>query len=235
MNTLLKSALLAGLVITAPMTAFAAPKAASGTGTVASGIAVANPSAIVAASTAYQTAQSQRPVTYKAQVDQANSRRNQIAAQLKPLYDKLEADSKAPNANRAALEQQAVQIQQIEQAGEREIQQILAPLGLSQQYVLEQIGDKLDAATQAAMNKQGVTLIIDSQSVVKADQAYNINQAVLAELNTLIPSAQLVPPAGWKPRAQREQEAQQAAQQQGAAPAPATATPPATTKKPTGR
>ncbi|WP_338466350.1 OmpH family outer membrane protein [Novosphingobium sp. ZN18A2] len=179
------------------------------------GIAVANPQAIVAASNAFKTAQQQRPVTYKAQIDQAKARRDQIQAQLKPLYEKLEADSKKPNADQAALQKQAVQIRQIEQSGQAEINKILEPLQLSQQYVLEQIGDKLDQATQQAMDKQKVTLVLDAQSVVKADQTYNLNQAILTELNALIPSAQLVPPAGWMPRAEREQQAaQQAAQQQ---------------------
>ncbi|MFN3424944.1 MAG: OmpH family outer membrane protein [Novosphingobium meiothermophilum] len=214
------SALLAGLAAVA-----VAPNAAlaqATTGTVVQGIAIANPSAVVAASSAFQTAQQQRPVTYKPQIDQANTRKTQIEAQLKPLIDKLTADSKAANPNRAALQQQYEQIQQIEQAGQAEIQQILEPLNLSQQYVLEQIGDKLDAATQAAMDKKKISLVIDSQSVIKAGQVYNLNQDILTELNKLIPSAQLVPPAGWMPRAQREAQAQaQAAQQQAGAAQPA--------------
>ncbi|MFN4135831.1 MAG: OmpH family outer membrane protein [Novosphingobium sp.] len=214
------SALLAGLAAVA-----VAPNAAlaqATTGTVVQGIAIANPSAVVAASSAFQTAQQQRPVTYKPQIDQANTRKSQIEAQLKPLIDKLTADSKAANPNRAALQQQYEQIQQIEQAGQAEIQQILEPLNLSQQYVLEQIGDKLDAATQAAMDKKKISLVIDSQSVIKAGQVYNLNQDILTELNKLIPSAQLVPPAGWMPRAQREAQAQaQAAQQQAGAAQPA--------------
>ena len=227
----LSSALIAVLMLSTAPQAMAQKSAGSTPGgVVASGIAVANPPAIVANSTAYQTAQQQRPVTYKAQIDQAQTRRNQISAQLKPLYDKIEADSKNPKADRAALQQQAVQIQQIEQNGEREIQQILAPLNLSQQYVLEQIGDKLDDATQAAMTKKKVTVVLDSQSIIKADQVYNLNQDILAELNVLIPSAQLVPPAGWMPRAQREQAAQQAAQQGQQQPAPA-----APAKQPQGR
>ncbi|MFM6830179.1 MAG: OmpH family outer membrane protein, partial [Novosphingobium sp.] len=144
--------------------------------------------------------------------------KTQIEGQLRPLITKLEADSKAAAPNRAALQQQYEQIQQIQQAGEAEIQKILEPLNLSQQYVLEQIGDKLDAATQAAMDKKKVTVVLDSQSIIKAGQTYNLNQDILTELNKLIPSAQLVPPAGWLPRAQREQQAQAAAaQQQGAA------------------
>lgn len=222
MITRIASALVAGLLVSvAPQAMAAAPAAPVATGgVVAAGIAVANPPAIVASSSAYQTAQQQRPVTYKAQIDQANTRKNQITAQLQPLYAKLEADSKAPKPDQAALRQQYAQIQQIEQAGQREIQQILEPLQLSEQYVLEQIGDKLDDATQSAMTKRKISLVLDSQSVIKADQAYNLNQDILTELNALIPSAQLVPPAGWLPRAQREQQAQQQAAQAAAAQQP---------------
>jgi Skp family chaperone for outer membrane proteins len=213
------SALLAGLAVLAVSPTAAVAQATSGT--VTPGIAIANPSAVVAASSAYQTAQTQRPTTYKPQIDQANARKAQIEAQLKPLVDKLQADSKAANPNRAALQQQYEQIQQIEQAGQQQIQQILEPLNLSQQYVLEQIGDKLDAATQAAMDKKKITLVLDSQSVIKAGQVYNLNQDILAELNKAIPSAQLVPPAGWLPRAQRDQQAQAQAAQAATAAQPA--------------
>ncbi|MCW1384732.1 OmpH family outer membrane protein [Novosphingobium sp. KCTC 2891] len=225
MKLRIASALIAGLLVSAAPAAMA--QSTPG-GTVAAGIAIANPPAVVASSNAYKTSQTQRPVTYKAQIDQANTRKAQIEAQLKPLVAKLEADSKAANPNRAALQSQYEQIQQIQQSGEQEIQQILAPLNLSQQYVLEQIGDKLDDATQRAMTKKKITVVLDSQGVIKADQVYNLNQDILAELNTLLPSAQLVPPAGWMPRAQREQQAAQAAQAAPSAAQPAT-------KQPSGR
>ncbi|KAJ8139142.1 hypothetical protein OY671_007645, partial [Metschnikowia pulcherrima] len=196
----------------------AAPAAPAATGgVVAAGVAVANPPAIVASSSAYQTAQQQRPVTYKAQIDQANTRKNQITAQLQPSYAKSEADSKAPKPDQAASRQQYAHIQQIEQAGQREIQQISEPSQLSEQYVSEQIGDKSDDATQSAMTKRKISSVLDSQSVIKADQAYNSNQDISTELNASIPSAQLVPPAGWSPRAQRERQAQQQAAQAAAA------------------
>jgi len=215
MKTRLATALFASVALATVAPAIATAQSA---GVIAPGIAIANPPAVVAASAAYQTAQQQRPVTYKPQIDQANARKGQIEAQLRPLITKLEADSKAAAPNRAALQAQYEQIQQIQQAGEAEIQKILEPLNLSQQYVLEQIGDKLDAATQAAMDKKKITVVLDSQSIIKAGQTYNLNQDILTELNKLIPSAQLVPPAGWLPRAQREQQAQAAAaQQQGAA------------------
>jgi len=214
MKTRFVTALLAGIALAAVSPTVAS---AQSTGTVVGGIAIANPPAVVAASEAYKISQQQRPTTYKPQIDQANVRKGQIEAQLRPLITKLEADSKAAAPNRAALQQQYEQIQQIQQAGEAEIQKILEPLNLSQQYVLEQIGDKLDAATQAAMDKKKISLVLDSQAVIKAGQTYNLNQDILTELNKVMPSAQLVPPAGWLPRAQREQQAQAAAQQAGAA------------------
>ena len=194
------------------------------------GIAVANPSAIVALSNAYKVAEQQRPVTYKPQIDQANARKTQIEAQLRPLAQKLETDARAPSPNQASLQTQYNQIQQIEQAGQQEINQILQPIALSRAYVLEQIGDKLEAATRAAMTRQKITLLLDSEAVVNADQTYNLNQAILIEINAGIPSAQLVPPAGWLPRQQREQQAAAAAAAAGQQP-PAQ-TPPA---QPQGR
>ncbi len=177
------------------------------------GLAVANPNAIVALSNAYKVSEQQRPVTYKAQIDQANTRKTQIEAQLRPLATKLEADARAANPNQVSLQTQYNQIQQIEQAGQQEINQILQPIALSRAYVIEQIGERLEAATKAAMSKQKITILLDSESVINADQTYNLNQAILNELNTVIPSAQLVPPAGWLPRQQREQQAAAAAAQ----------------------
>lgn len=207
-----KTMLASGLALAGSM-AVVAPASAQ----VVKGIAVANPTAIVVSSNAFKTAEQQRQTTYKAQIDQANARRAQIEAQLRPLATKLQNDAQAAKPNQAALQQQYAQIQQIEASGQQEMNQILAPIALSRAYVLEQIQDKLAPATQQAMARQNITLLIDSQSVIDANQAYNLNQAILNELNTLIPSAQLVPPQGWVPRAQRE--AQAAAAQPAAAPA----------------
>jgi Skp family chaperone for outer membrane proteins len=191
------------------------------------GIAVANPTAIVALSNAYKVAEQQRPVTYKPQIDQANNRKAQIEAQLRPMATKLQADARAASPNQAALQQQYAQIQQIEQSGQQEINNLLQPVALSRAYVVEQIGDKLEQATKQAMAKQRIDLLLDAGAVINAPETYNLNQAILNELNAILPSAQLVPPAGWLPRAQREQQAAAQAQQPAATPQPAA--------KPSGR
>src|SRR6218665_667324 len=117
MKTLFKSAMFAGLLLAAgsqPALAQATAAAAP----LVPGIAVANLEAVVANSNAYRTAQQQRPVTYKTQIDQAEARRKAISAQLQPLADKFNRDRAAPGANQAALATQAQAIQQIQQSGE---------------------------------------------------------------------------------------------------------------------
>ena len=224
MNILFKSVVAAGLMLSGSQIALAQPRAATPTTAtqVVPGLGVANVDAIVGNSAAFKLAQTQRPVTYKAQFDAAEARRSQIAAQLQPMVDKFNRDRAAPAASTAAgqasLQQQAQTIQGIQQSGQAELQKLLEPVALSEAYVQEQIGDKLNAAIQAAMTKKNVTLVLTPQSVLAATNAYNLNQQILDELNVSIPSAQLVPPAGWEPREVREQKAAQAAQQ-GAAPA----------------
>ena len=228
MKMLSKSALAAGLAIASlasPAVAASKDAPAATAAQQVAGIAIVNAPLVIANSNAYKTAQQQRGVSYKAYYDQANTRQQAIAAQLKPLYEKIEADSKAANAaqNQAALQQQYQTIQQIEANGKRELQQILAPVQLSQAYVEEQITDQMATAVQNAAAKNNVTLVIGPDNVLYAAAPYNLNQATLDELNALIPTAQLVPPQGWLPRELREQqEAQeQAAAAQNAPSAPA--------------
>lgn len=216
MSINLKSALVAGALLAAGVSQ---PVLAQAAGPLVPGIAVANLDAVIVNSNAFRTAQTQRQTTYKAQIDQAEARRKAIAGQLQPLADKFNRDRQAATPNTASLQQQAQSIQQIQQSGEQELQRILAPVGLSEAYVQEQIGDKLDQAVKNAMGKKKISLLLSPQAITALNNTgYNLNQDIVNELNTLIPSAQLVPPQGWEPREVREARAQQG-QQQGAAPA----------------
>jgi Skp family chaperone for outer membrane proteins len=227
MNRILKSALVAAMMVG---TAVAQPALAQNSGTVVQGIAIANLDAVIANSSAFQTAQTQRQTTYKPQIDQAEQRRAAIAAQLQPLVQKYQTDSQAAAPNQASLQQQGAAIQRIQQSGEEELQRILAPVLLSRAYVSEQIEEKLDQAVKAAMAKKKVSLLLNPQAILAVNaEAYNLTQDVINELNALIPSAQLVPPAGWEPRQVREARAQQQAAQQPQAPAAGT------TQQPVGR
>ncbi len=209
MKILFKSALVAGLVLGS----VSLPAMAQSTAPVVQGLAVANLDAVVANSNAFRTAQQQRQVTYKPQLDAAENRRKQITAQLQPLVDKFNADRQAAKPNQAALQQQAQTIQQIQETGQQELQTILQPVAYSETYVTEQIEDKLDQAVKNAMNKKKISLLIGPQAVLAVNApAYNLNQDILNELNTLIPTAQIVPPQGWEPRQIREARGAQAGQ-----------------------
>ncbi|OCC24909.1 hypothetical protein MB02_05500 [Croceicoccus estronivorus] len=217
MKLLLKSAVAAGLVLSAAPIAVA-PAAAQ----VVKGIGIVNINAVVANSQAYKTAEEQRPVTYKAQYDAAKAKKAQIEAQLKPLIDKFNADRAAASPNEASLQQQAATIQQIQESGQREIQTIMQPAVLSNAYVEEQINDKLSDAVDAAAKAAKISLVMAPDTVLFADDSYNLTQQVLNELNKILPTAQLVPPQGWLPRQMREQQGDQAAAEQPQAGPPAT-------------
>jgi len=224
-KTLISAALLAAVAVANP--ALAQKGAAAAPAGIA-GIGFANIDAAEQLTNAFKTAEQQRPVTYKAQIDQAQARQGQLQAQLKPLVDKFNADRAAANAsaNQASLQQQAQAIQQIQQNGEAELRRIMQPFAYSQAYVAEQIEGKLQEAVDAAMKKRGVTILLKPEGILQATGTnYNLTQDIVSELNTLIPSAQLVPPAGWEPREIREARAQQAAQAGQAAPAAAPAAP----------
>lgn len=218
MKTFSKAALLAGLltiVATAPALA---------DGPVISGLGWVSVDAIKVNSNAWKVAEQQRPVTYKAQLDQANTRAKAIQAQLAPLGQKFDRDRAAPTPNQTLLQTEYNQMQQLQQAGEAEINRIVAPLQLSRAYVEEQVNAQLQKAINQAAAKRKLSMLVRAETLAFADPAYNMNQAVLDELNVLIPSAQLVPPAGWEPQEIRNQRAAAAAsagQAPGTAPAPA--------------
>ncbi|MFC3174792.1 OmpH family outer membrane protein [Novosphingobium bradum] len=223
MTKLLTSAALgAALALGAATPVLAAPAAAAA----GPEIAYANPDGVIQASNAFRVANQQRQTTYKAQYDAFEKRRGELEAQMQGLQQAFEKARTAPGANQAALQQQAQQIQALQQSAQAELQQITQPIVYSQAYVQEQLAEKMPAAVNAAMTKRGVKLLLSQESVILESPSYNLNPAIVAELNALIPNAQIVPPAGWEPRQVREARAQQ----QGAAPAA-----PSTAAQPSGR
>ncbi len=206
-----------------PAVAAAPAPAAGATRLGVNGIAIANFEAIGQLSNANKLAQQQRPTTYKAQFDAYEARTKALNVQLQPLIDKFNKDRAVAGANQTLLQQQADSINAIQENTKQELQGIVAPVLLSDKYVQEQISEKLPTAIKAAMAKNGVNLLLQPQAVAwTTNEAYDLSQAILNELNAILPSAQLVPPAGWEPREVREQKAQQAVQAAQAAGTPRT-------------
>lgn len=201
-----------------PVAAAPAPVATAPRGTVAAGIGVADMQAAVANTNAYRNSVQQRQQAYKPVYDAAQARLNQLQAQLKPMADQFNADRTAKKPD-AVLQTEYAAIQQAQQQGEAEIKQILIPANTSDEYVVEQITDKLPQAVQNVMGRRGLTLLLNPDAVILSAQPYDVTAALVAELNVLIPSAQITPPPGWVPRREREAQAQQRQQAAGTAPA----------------
>lgn len=225
MKNLIKPVLGLGFALAiAAQPAAAQTRAAANTGTVVPGLGVANLEAVVVNTSAFRTAEQQRPVTYKATIDQYQARARALQTQLTTLQQKLQKDAAAPNANQAALQQQLASAQRVEETGKNELQTLIRPVVYSREYVKEQIEEKMDAAVKAVMARRNVSLLLAPQSVILSTQSgYDLSQDIVTEINRVLPSATLSPPAGWEPREIREARAAQAAQ--GAAPAAATPAP----------
>ncbi len=206
--------------------ALAAPGVASAQ---VGGIAVADPEAAVANSRAWSAARTQIQTTYKTQLDQANARRQAVAAELQPLVQAYQRAAAAPGATEASLRPQAQAIQTKEQAANTELGRLTAPAQRAQAYALEQISNKLPDAVNAAVRAKNVSLLLRPNAALFANPAADVTSAITAELDRSVPSVSITPPANWQP----------GQQQQGAAAttaAPAATTPaPANNQRPSGR
>jgi Skp family chaperone for outer membrane proteins len=178
------------------------------------GIAVADPEAAVANTQAWATAKQQIETTYKTQLDQAESRRQAIATELKPLYDAFEAARSAANPNQASLTTQLQTIRQKEAAGKQELARLQQPAARAQAYALEQISSHLDAAVQTVVQQKKVSLLLRPDAAFFAQPSVDITPAITAELNRVVPSVSIAPPANWQPGQQQAAAAAQPAQAQ---------------------
>ncbi|MBS0285049.1 MAG: OmpH family outer membrane protein [Proteobacteria bacterium] len=185
------------------------------------GVAVVDPDGAVAGSNAWKAAAGQLQTTYKATLDQAETRRQAISTELQPLVTKLQNDQKA-NVAQAQLQTQLQTIQSKEQAGNAELQRMTAPYVRARAYAIEQIQQQLKAAIDAAAARKRASIVLGPNDVVHLDPAGDLTADVTTELNRLVPSVSIAPPANWQPG------------QQGQAGAPA-APAPTNTKQPQGR
>ena len=205
--------------------ALVAPAVATTAG--AQTVAVANPEGAVGNSRAWAAARTQIETTYKAQLDQANARREAVGRELQPLVTAFNTARAAPNANQAALQTQAQAIQTREQAAQAELSRLTAPAQRAQAYAIEQISNRLNEAVQAVVRARNVTMLVRPDAVLFANPTADVTAAITTELDRLVPTVGITPPANWQP----------GQQQQGAAPAATTpaATTPARPAQPSGR
>lgn len=211
------SALAIAALSVSPMVA--APAAAQST----KGSGVADLDDAVTQSNAYRTALTQIQTTYKAQIDQVDTRGETLEAELNVLRAKANEEAKKTPRNQAAVDAAIKAFQDKQAAAQRELQQLAQPYELARTYVVDQISVRLDEAVKAAMTKRKVDLLFNynPQIVLAAEKPVDITDAIAAELNALVPNAQIVPPAGYQPGQLMQQKGQAAAAAARAAAQPA--------------
>lgn len=186
------------------------------------GVAVVDVERAVRQSNAYTVARTQMETTYKAQIDQFNSRRTALETDLKTKRDSLEAALKAAGGKATpAMQTQYETLQKSQADGQAELQRIGQPVAFAQAYVEEQISAKLGDALKAAMTAGKVDLILAPQATVSYQPGVDLTQSLIQQLNTAVPSVSIVPPAGWRPGGQQA--------------APVAAAPATPAAKPSGR
>lgn len=214
-------------------TALVAPATfALATGAQAQSVAIADPQAAVANSKAFAAANTQIRAQYKAQLDQAETRRAAIQKEINPIALQMDANRDGTVSEeelQAAAQAKTPAFtswQQKQQAASAELNTLEGPAARAQAYAVEQITAKLQAAMQSAIAKRGVTVLLRPQSVMFVQPTSDLTPVITTELDAVVPTVSITPPANWQPG------------QQQAAPAtaaPAAARPATPTPKPTGR
>ena len=214
------SALAIAALSVSPM--FAAPAAAQ-----ARAVAVADVRAAAAKSNAFTVATQQIETTYKAQIDQQNTRGQTLQAEMNVLIAKYNEESKKTPQNQAALQAAAKAVQDKRQAANAEIAQIGAPVELAIAYVEDQISVRMNEAIKAAMTAKKVDLLLNPDAFLAREPSVDITDAVVAELNRILPNVSIAVPAGYQPGQlvqQRNQQLMDAARSAQPATAPAAPT-----------
>ncbi|HWV60481.1 MAG TPA: OmpH family outer membrane protein [Sphingopyxis sp.] len=201
----------------------------------AKGVGVADVRIAAARSTAFQTASKQIETTYKAQIDQQQSRGQTLQAEINVLIAKYNEEAKKTPQNQAALQAAAKAVQDKRQAAQQELGQIGAPVDLAIAYVEDQISVRMNEAIKAAMTAKRVDLLLNPDAVLARENNVDITDAVVTELNRILPSVSTAVPAGYQPGQLVQQRNQQLMDQARAAQGAATPAPAPTGTQPTTR
>lgn len=199
--------------------AFSAPAFAQ-----AKAVAVADVRVAAARSNAFTVASQQIETTYKATIDQQQSRAQTLQAEVNVLIAKYNEESKKTPQNQAALQAAGKAVQDKRQAAQAELSRIGAPIELALAFVEDQISVRMNEAIKAAMTAKKVDLLLNPDAVLARENNVDITDSVVAELNRLLPNVSTAVPAGYQPgqlvqeRNQQLMEAARAAQGTTSAP-----------------
>ena len=193
-------------------------------------VATADVSRAIIGTTALQTAFSQIGTTYAAQIEQRQTKQQELTTLLMP-FD-TNGNGQLDEAELPAVQSSAsfAQIQTLE----AEVQAISNQVNGARIYAVEQILAQYPAALTDVTTAQQVVIVLQPDAIQFAGEDADITPLISTALNTRLPSVAIVPPADWRPSRQSAQifqeiqqtlllaqqiQAQQAAQEGQPAPA----------------
>ena len=184
-------------------------------------VVIADVDAAVQQSAAFTTAVSQIQTTYAPQIQNLNTRRQALQGELQTLFQAAQAAQAATPRNEQAVQTAIREFQTRQQAAEREIGELNAPIELAVAYVQEQITLRMNEAVTAARTARRADIVLTRGAAIQVADSANITPAIVAELNRLVPNVQIVPPQGYEPGSLVRAAQQQAAAAAAGTPAPA--------------
>lgn len=160
-------------------------------------VAVVDTNRVTAECTACRTASA----ALQAQVNALRTRQQQLQASLQPEATALEAAGKALAGKQpdAALLARGRALEAKQNAANTELGRQQQQIQRNQQYVLQQIGAKLDPVIQQVMVARGANLVIDASAALRSTPALDVTADVLTALNAALPSLATTAPAAPAP------------------------------------
>lgn len=184
--------------------AFATPAAAQVQGR----IATADVSRAILGTQALQNAYNQIGTTYSAQIEQRQTKQQQLARLLQP-FD-TNGNGQLDDAELPAVESSSswTQIQTLQ----GEVDAITSQVNAARIFAVEQILQQYPTALTEVTTQQQIVMVFQPDTIQFASEAADITPQITTSLNAKVPSVQVVPPADYRPSrngAQIFQEIQQ--------------------------
>lgn len=182
--------------------------AAPATAQVDGRLATADIGRAIIGTNALRIAYEQVGTTYAAQIEQRQTKQQQLTTLLQP-FD-ANGDGQLDDSELPAL-QNSPNVQQI-QTLEQEVGALNQQVNAARIYAVEQILAKYPEALTEVTTQQQIVMVMQPDTLQFAAQGADITPLIVNSLNAKVPSVAIVPPADWRPTrnaAQLFQEIQQ--------------------------
>ena len=158
-------------------------------------IATADVSRAIIGTTALQTAYNQIGTTYAAQIEQRQTKQQQLTQLLQPFDTNSNGQLEESELPAVQNSPQLAQIQTLE----GEVAALTNQVNAARIYAVEQILAQYPAAVTEVTAQQQIVMVLQPDTVQYAAEGADISALITTSLNAKVPSVGIVPPAEWRP------------------------------------